>query len=47
MISVAYWIMDSLKKKAVAALSGSSSSPADRRQRVQGEKKYGALPADQ
>eukprot|EP01039_Chlorochromonas_danica_P004034 gene4031-4412_t len=39
-LSVAYWIFDSLKKKAAAALAGTSES---RRQRVQGDKKYGAL----
>jgi hypothetical protein len=44
--SVAYWIFDSLKKKASAALSGNTSSiPIDRsnRQRIHGDRKYGAV----
>ncbi|RYG97601.1 hypothetical protein EON65_52605 [archaeon] len=45
--SVIYWILDTLKKKAVAALSSTPSNPtmpsSGQRTRTQGSKKYGAL----
>eukprot|EP01031_Cornospumella_fuschlensis_P026570 gene26570-32111_t len=46
--SVIYWILDTLKKKAVAALNSSSSNAAapSPRTRTQGSKKYGALETD-